>query len=207
MITHLKLIQKNLTFLVGACFAPDDSGATVISSMGGMGKTSLVFKILKETGGKFLSDDMVIVNEAGQLFAYPKPVRTRHVSIPPLDLETYRQPEILLGSRDKIKETSKIRNVVFLERTSQAGLESISVDEALNKLILINRKLLPYHMERSLITYSYMDSAMSINNFLAREVEILKGFIENANCYIIKSCSGDMTSGLKLLRGIAYGNL
>jgi hypothetical protein len=207
MITHVKLLQKNHTFLVGACFEPNNNKAIIISSMGEMGKTSLVFKMMKEKGNKFLSDDMVIISDNGQVYSYPKPIRIRQVSIPPMHIEKYASPRVLLGSKDQMKEQSKIGNIVLLERGSETELKQLSLDDALNKIILINRKLLPYHMERSLIAYSYMDTSFSISKLMESETAIIRKFLNDATFYSVKSRFGDIDSSSKILRGIADGNL
>jgi hypothetical protein len=208
MITHIKLLQKNHTFLVGACFEPNGSNtATIISSMGGMGKTSLVFKTLEEIGGKFFSDDMVIISKNGKIYSYPKPVRTRHVSIPPFDLETYVQPATLLGPNIQMKKTSRVGNLVLLERSDKTELNPLSPEDALNKLLLINRKLLPYYMERSIIAYSYMNTSFSIGALMNLETDILQNFLKDANCYVMKSRPGDVRSSIKLLRGLTNDSL
>jgi hypothetical protein len=208
MVTHIKLLQKNHTFLVGACFEPNESKtATIISSMGGMGKTSLVFKTLKEIGGKFLSDDMMIINKDGTIYSYPKPVRTRHISIPPVHLETYVQPATLLGTNSQIKKTSKVGNLVLLERAAKTELITLTQKDALNKLLMVNRKLLPFYMERSIIAYSYMDSSFNIENFINLETDILQNFLADANWYVMKSRPGDIGPSTKLLRGLANDNL
>jgi hypothetical protein len=208
MITHVKLLQKKHTFLVGACFESADSKeSTLISSMGGMGKTSLVFKLMEQEGNKYLSDDMTIVGDEGKVYAYPKPVRIRQVSIPPMHLEKYAAPATLLGSSNRIKNTSKIGNIVLLERALKTEVKTVSLDDALHKLLLINRKLLPYNMERAIVAYSYMDTSFSILDLMETESKILEHSLKDANCYILCSKYGDVQLCARLLGDIANGDI
>jgi len=203
-ILHIGLLRKDHTFLVGGCVeASNKDFAIVLSSMGGMGKSTITLKILKEAKGKFLGDDMIIVNRLGTIYAYPKPIRWRRLIISPLSIESYLSPLKVLKSRAQIKEKSKVGAVCLLERGSRNELKSIEPEEAITKLLIIVRKALPYYMERTILAYSYMDNSLSLYKIMQKETEILQSFLAHANCYILKYKDRDIAWCVRSLIRIA----
>lgn len=74
---RLLLVPKGYVLLHLACLEKDGKGI-MISAPPDTGKTSLILKCLKSNadnnlGLSLLSDDMVIANEKGELFSFPKP--------------------------------------------------------------------------------------------------------------------------------------
>ncbi len=204
MIMHVKLLYKNHTFLVGACFEPSEgTSAILISSMGGMGKTLTLLELLKEIKSSYLSDDMVIVNKDGTVFSYPKPIRLRRINISPLALETYVPPAQVIGSTP-IARRSQIGTICLLEHGIKNEIQKLDREEALTKLLAITRKLLPYYMERTLLAYSYMDSSFNLDDLRRTETEIIRQFLSHANIYTLKSSSSNPSSYVKLLKDLQH---
>jgi hypothetical protein len=202
MILHIKLLLKNHTFIVASCFQPKNQDkATLISSIGGMGKTSAIFQALNTFGGKYLADDMVIINGNGTIYAYPKPVRLRHITSA-ISLETYRNPAQILGSRDLVANSSPVGNLLLLERGNQNKITPLDSNEASKKILVITRKLLPYYMERTILAYSYMNSSFNLSNFLDTESQLQSSFLEHAKCYTLTSKIGSPNSIIKLMKEI-----
>lgn len=76
-LLRLLLVPKGYVLLHLACLEKDGKGI-MISAPPDTGKTSLILKCLKSNadnnlGLSLLSDDMVIANEKGELFSFPKP--------------------------------------------------------------------------------------------------------------------------------------
>ena len=202
MIMHVKLLYKNHTFLVGACFEPrNGDSAILISSMGGMGKTITLLEVFKEIGSRYLSDDIVIINKDGTVFSYPKPVRLRRINVSPIALETYIPPEKVIGSTP-IARKSQIGTIGLLERGNKNEVQKLGQEEATNKLLAITRKLLPYYMERSLLAYSYMDSSFNLDDLRRTETEIIRKFLNHANIYTLKCSFNNPESYKRLLKDL-----
>ncbi len=202
MLLHVKLLLKNRTFMVASGFKPaNQNSATLVSSMGGMGKTSAIFNALETIGGKYLGDDMVIVDAKGTVYAYPKPVRIRRFSSI-FSLESYKHPEQILRSKDAIAESCPIGNVLLLERGATDKITSIGSTDASRKLLVITRKLLPYYMERTILAYSYMDTSFDLSKLLIDESVLQSKFLEHAECYVLTSKIGNPKSVIKLMKEI-----
>ncbi len=67
-IQHV-LLRKNATFVHSSAVSFNDKGL-LFPAWGGVGKTSLVLKFLKE-GAEFISDELTIVKGDGTMLAYP----------------------------------------------------------------------------------------------------------------------------------------
>lgn len=203
MIMHIKLLYNAHTFLVGACFEPNDTTpAIIISSMGDIGKTSTIFQALKEIGGKYLSDDMIIVNKEGTVFSYPKPIRIRRINVPLVALERYVDPIQIVGSKERIKRESKAGTLCFLEHATENEVKPLDREDALAKVLAINRKLLPYFMERTLLAYSYMNPQFSLSKIMQKEAEILRQLLKHVDCYVLKCSLKNPKGYVELLRNL-----
>lgn len=65
------LICNGYTFLHAAAVAKDGY-AYILPSWGGVGKTASVVKLIREHGYQLLGDDLVIIGENGDVYAFPK---------------------------------------------------------------------------------------------------------------------------------------
>lgn len=204
MIMHIKFLLKDHTFLIGASFQPNDSNSAIlISSMGGMGKTTTLLNSLKNVNGNFLSDDMVIINKNGIVYSYPKPIRIRQLKVGPLSVEKYLPPDNVIGA-SSIINSSRIGTVCILERGKKNEIKPINRKEAESKLLAITRKLLPYYIERTVLAYSYMDASFNLIKIMQKEVEIIRNFIKHSNPYILRCNYQDSNSYTKLLKELLY---
>jgi dolichol-phosphate mannosyltransferase len=67
------LISRGKMLLHSACIELDGVGV-MLSALTDTGKTATILRLLREHGGKFLSDDMTIVDATGLALCFPKPL-------------------------------------------------------------------------------------------------------------------------------------
>ncbi|HEV7206144.1 MAG TPA: glycosyltransferase [Jatrophihabitans sp.] len=67
------LVSRGYMLLHSACLDFDGHGV-LLSALTDTGKTGTVLKLLREHGGRFLSDDMTIIDGKGRALCYPKPL-------------------------------------------------------------------------------------------------------------------------------------
>jgi hypothetical protein len=67
------LVSRGKMLLHSACVELDGVGA-MLSALTDTGKTATILRLLREHGGKFLSDDMTIVDTTGLALCFPKPL-------------------------------------------------------------------------------------------------------------------------------------
>jgi glycosyltransferase involved in cell wall biosynthesis len=67
------LVSRGRMLLHSACVSLDGVGV-MMSALTDTGKTATVLRLLREHGGRFLSDDMTLIDAAGQATCFPKPL-------------------------------------------------------------------------------------------------------------------------------------
>ncbi|MBM4823123.1 MULTISPECIES: glycosyltransferase [Streptomyces] len=67
------LISRGRMLLHSACVELDGRGV-MLSALTDTGKTATVLRLLREHGGRFLSDDMTVVDASGRAVCFPKPL-------------------------------------------------------------------------------------------------------------------------------------
>lgn len=71
------LVSRGYMLLHSACMDIDGHGV-LLSALTDTGKTGTVLRLLSEGGGRFLSDDMTIIDAHGRALCYPKPLTISH---------------------------------------------------------------------------------------------------------------------------------
>ncbi|WP_051745105.1 glycosyltransferase [Streptomyces yerevanensis] len=67
------LISRGRMLLHSACVELDGHGV-MLSALTDTGKTATILRLLREQGGRFLSDDMTVVDATGRAVCFPKPL-------------------------------------------------------------------------------------------------------------------------------------
>ena len=67
------MVSRGRMLLHSACVELDGTGV-MLSALTDTGKTGTVLRLLREHGGKFLSDDMTIIDAHGTAWCFPKPL-------------------------------------------------------------------------------------------------------------------------------------
>jgi dolichol-phosphate mannosyltransferase len=71
------LVSRGYMLLHSACLDIGGRGI-MLSALTDTGKTGTVLRLLREGGGRFLSDDMTILDPSGTALSYPKPLTISH---------------------------------------------------------------------------------------------------------------------------------
>ena len=191
LVLQLQLLSKDRAFIIGSCFKPSKSKESLIlSASGSMGKTRTVLDLVEQIGGEFLSDDTLIVDK-DKILAYPTPVRVRKRGWEVLSREKYISEASLLDTCGTWQKPQTVGGLFFLESGAPvSGICHISHEQALNRLLAINRKTLPYYMERTVLAYAYMNPSFSLNKLMQKEEDILNCFLKDVDCFTLR-CEGD----------------
>jgi dolichol-phosphate mannosyltransferase len=67
------MISRGRMLLHSACLDLDGTGV-MLSALTDTGKTATVLRLLRDHGGRFLSDDMTVIDADGNALCYPKPL-------------------------------------------------------------------------------------------------------------------------------------
>ncbi|MGH8862917.1 MAG: GtrA family protein, partial [Jatrophihabitantaceae bacterium] len=78
------LVSRGYMLLHSACLEIGGRGI-MLSALTDTGKTGTVLRLLREGGGRFLSDDMTILDANGVALSYPKPLTISHHTLRAVD--------------------------------------------------------------------------------------------------------------------------
>ena len=67
------MVSRGRMLLHSACLELDGTGV-MLSALTDTGKTGTILRLLREHGGRFLSDDMTVVDPDGNAYCFPKPL-------------------------------------------------------------------------------------------------------------------------------------
>jgi glycosyltransferase involved in cell wall biosynthesis len=72
-LLRFMMVSRGRMLLHSACVELDGIGV-MLSALTDTGKTGTVLRLLREHGGKFLSDDMTVIDAEGNAYCFPKPL-------------------------------------------------------------------------------------------------------------------------------------
>lgn len=78
------MVSRGYMLLHSACLELDGRGV-MISARTDTGKTGTILRLLRENSGRFLSDDMTIIDPTGMAWSYPKPLTISHHTLRAVD--------------------------------------------------------------------------------------------------------------------------
>lgn len=185
-ILHIKLLFKGYGFLIAACFKPEDSkSAILISSCGGMGKSTTILNLFKKNKDKYYSDDTLIISK-DKIYSYPTNISVRKFGCTILHYIKKVPVTQYFSPNDIAKEGISPGKIFFLEKGIKNDILKISSDCAIKKALTINRKIIPYNMERSILGYFYYNPLFDLYGVMKQEEDMLKAFLGNLDCYILQ---------------------
>lgn len=210
-VMQMKLIQKGHCLLHCACLDINDEGLLIIAPPE-TGKTFTAIALVKNHNLGYLSDDMTIVGKNNMAYCYPLPLtlHSYHIKAHKIKLGTKNYlrahainffekiplvntqvPEFSLDISDivsnvSIKEITKINSICFLKRGDDE-MSEVDKDYALKMLSLVGGMHIPFYDDRLILTYTYNDPLLDVENILNKRREIYEHIIDNAKCILIKS--------------------
>jgi putative flippase GtrA len=98
------LITRDRMLLHSACLSLDGVGV-MLSALTDTGKTATVLRLLREHGGRFLSDDMTVVDATGTAVCFPKPL-----TISAHTLRAVRADDLTPGEWRRLRVQSRLHS-------------------------------------------------------------------------------------------------
>jgi hypothetical protein len=181
------------------------------------GKTLTTLLALK-CGFDYVSEDIAIVDEEN-VYANPytstfnhyddesnvnneKSIRAFISKFPLLNyyvqISKSSMPAIDLIKSSKIDQKVKITTICILSRGKETKIEKIDAEEALRRVLIINRNEFSYYKNPLLLAYSYFNPTFSINHLGNIEQKILHAIINKADCFLLRS--NDPNEYIKLVK-------
>jgi hypothetical protein len=100
-----------------------------------------------------------------------------------------RTPETSISNMIKnvrIEEKARIKNILILER-GEKGIAKIDPQEAVRKILLINRNEFTYYRNSLLFAYSYFNPSLNLDKLMKIEASIISSIVEKRGCSIVRA--------------------
>jgi hypothetical protein len=198
-IVIIGLLKHGFTPLHCSCITKNNVGI-LISAPPDTGK-SLTSFLATERGYNFISEDIAIINKET---AYPTITSTflhfapkksyshkLHEFISKLVpiLAYIHKPQLnLLDSFPNlhVQNNTPIKKICFLEK-GEESIQNISKNDAMRKLLIINRNEFSYYKNPLIFAYSYLNENLDVNELMKKEEEILRAIVNTNECFVLKS--------------------
>lgn len=205
-VVAVKLLQHHYTLVHAAAVAFNGQG-TLLAAPPAVGKSLTSLRAL-ERGFSFLAEDVAII-DGERVYGLPLTasfacdigdrelgiqsrlgrLRIRSsqwvaAALPPLSyLLPYPSLNVLsLASHARIENQAPLRFIFILGRGPRT-LVPLSRQEALAKLLLINRSEFTYYQNNLLLGYSYFNPWLNLSDLMGREEELLAKAVRSAACF------------------------
>jgi hypothetical protein len=87
----------------------------------------------------------------------------------------------------KTDEKAKIKKILFLDRGKKNEIEKINAEEALRRILIINRNEFSYYKNPVLFAYSYFNSSFNINKLMGIEEKIFRTIVDKTECFLLRA--------------------
>jgi len=136
-VVYTNILEALLRFVVAdrgrmllhsACIELDGHGI-MLSARTDTGKTGTILRLLREQGGRFLSDDMTIIDENAGALAFPKPLTISHHTLRAVeasDLSPAEWRRLRLQSRLHSKDGRSLALILSRYNMPIMGINSIT---------------------------------------------------------------------------------
>jgi hypothetical protein len=183
-VEQIKLVLKGSSFLLGGAVRLDNNKGLIVSSCGGMGKTTTILELAKSLRSGFLSDDTIII-KGKKIYPYREDIKIK--TFGPVWLKKIKTVKVeeMFAKNQIIKKPVIAKYLFFLERGKRNIVQPIKSKDALKKVLTIMRKTFPYQAERAILGYFYANPNFDLNKIIKKEEKILSGFLKGIKCYTV----------------------
>lgn len=151
---QLLILPRKKTFLHGAGIAINSETGILLVAFGGIGKTCFVANVLKNSSVKLLGDDLIVMDEDGYLYSYPRPfcLYQYHKELFPqffsgknFHFEEMRTDRYFLRATRKLKKMLRINDRITYDYIPVSPIHLFSEDKVqikpvkLQKVFFLNR--------------------------------------------------------------------
>jgi len=168
-ILRWKLVEFGYALVHAACFA-DGEDAYLVTARTDTGKTTTMLKVLDRSDYSFLSDDLVLIDRAGRVLTYPKPL-----TISAHTVHALKSAELDLLERITLPVQSRIhsrsgRRFAFLLTSKKLPVASLNA--------VVQRIVPPpkYHVERLVPGLSLGTTAVVRGMFIIERADENRSF-------------------------------
>jgi hypothetical protein len=222
-ILSVNLLQRKYVPLHCAAISSQNEGILLVAPPN-TGKT-LTTMLALNCGFDYISEDIAIVDEEN-VYANPytstfnhydddesnanneRSIRAFISKIPLLNyyvqISKTSMTAIDLIKNSKIDQKVKIKAICILSRGKESIIEKIDPEEALRRVLIINRNEFSYYKNPVLLAYSYFNPTFSINRLKDIEEKTLNTIINKADCFLLRS--NDPNDYIKFVKNSGFSS-
>lgn len=215
-IMTFRLLDSGYIPLHCACIS-NKQGGIILAAPPDTGKTTTAISAARNGFG-FLAEDIVIADET-HVYANPNtgtffhleglkrsmslrdlifkfiyfriPFLSYFVSTPDLSIT-----KVLKDI--EIEEMSQITKILILDKGNNT-VEKVGREEALKRLLIINRNEFSYHKNSLLFAYFYFNSqSLDLYEYMRKEEDVIRNFVQRYECYTLKATDSKQYYNLML---------
>lgn len=203
-LVTLSLLERDILTLHGASFSDKKThDGCVVLAASNTGKSRTTFASLND-GYVYHSEDLTILDKHA---IYTSPlISSQSDSLPNknvflkynlfinklIGLNMFLPRVLTLGTfrrffrHHSVTSTSRPRYIFILEKGPQS-ITPLSRNEALRKVLILNRLELAYSRDHLLLAYSYFNPSLNMDHILQKEKDLIHYTIDHAQCYLIRA--------------------
>ena len=215
-VLTFKLLDSGYIPLHCACIS-NKQGGIILAAPPDTGKTTTAISATRNGFG-FLAEDIVIADET-HVYANPNTGTFFHLeglkrSMSLRDLIFkfiyFRIPFLsyLVSTPDlsitkvlkdiKIDEMSQIDKILILDKGNNV-IEKVGHEEALKRLLIINRNEFSYHKNSLLFAYFYFNTkSLDLYEYMRKEEDVIRNLVQRYECYTLKAIDSTQYYNLML---------
>jgi hypothetical protein len=201
-ILSVNLLERKYTPLHCAAISSANEG-TLLVAPPDTGKTVTTLLALKR-GFSYMAEDIAIV-DGDNVYANPytstflhndeftgynkinKSLFSLYRKIP--FLRDYIRPRgsvRALLKNLKIDQKAPIKNIFIMDK-GRTSIEKLDPNEAIRRIMIINRNEFSYYKNPLLFAYSYFNPELNINKLMKVEEDLVQTVVDRAPCFLLKS--------------------
>ena len=169
------LLQSGMTTLYcSAVYLPGGKSA-VFMAPPNTGKSLCALRLRKDAGAEIIAEDMA-VTDGVRLWGAPNTNLYRE----------YNDSELMKFDGKKFRsKIDAVDHIAILQKSDNC--RTVSADDSVKKLLLINRYSLGYYYSPCVRVLSYYNDCFSMQNAQNEEERLLKKLVEGACCYLLEN--------------------
>jgi hypothetical protein len=198
-VTAVKMLMHGYAPLHSSCISIKNK-IVLFVAFSNVGKTTIVEQAIRNPFTSFLSEDMTIIDKRGIAYGVPTRMPNRNIVLQriskimpifPLFFPKFFTKDVKeIIPSVKILKSGRVDMIFFLEIGPSRVLE-IDADEALQKLISINRENYNHVRNPLLMVYEYFNPSFKLKEVLRIEEDILRNLVSKRHCYIFRASSAE----------------
>ncbi|MCX6744393.1 MAG: hypothetical protein NTX82_02620 [Candidatus Parcubacteria bacterium] len=185
LITQILLLKKKYSFIIAAGLMTKSHQSILLSSFGGIGKTTTCLKLFDSAADYSLLGDDTLITDGQKIWSYPKNFRLRKLGNVFFSLEKNISPEQQFPGK-KIGGVAWPKYLFLLEKGPANTVQPITAAQASVKFLAIQNKILNLYAERIILASSHQN-LLDLPLLMERQKQIVEQLVTQTHNFIVQA--------------------